>query len=489
MYSLDDPYIHLSLAENLLHGHYGVNIEEVASPSSSIIYPFLLAALLGLGLGDISPLVLNLIGAFGTAWVLSGILWDTLNKSENGKVSVLAYVAVPFLLIAVNGYALSFTGMEHALHMFVSLSIIAGLLGVSRTSAPTAGLLIAVVAAPLLRFEGFALAGAALVAIALWGHWVRAIVTGGVIVAIFASYVALMQSLGLPLMPSSVMVKSGPAAAMATSHFGSVFGEVWRTFKSGLSDRQGIALAIAVVLLLVGAFYAKTRPQARTVALVVAAASFAHLLAGRWNWFGRYEIYIIASAIAGLLIVWQPWFSNLSRRLTGPLLIIILSPLVGFTYIHVTYLTPFASRNIYEQQYQMHRFATDYFHEHVAVIDLGWVTYRNDSYVLDLWGLGSETARNLFNREGRVPGPIRQMTTNAGVSYAMIYEEVFYEGLPQEWCRIAQLTTTQVTASFSTVEFFLIDPAKSADMRVALEAFAPTLPGAAELELFECPAQ
>jgi hypothetical protein len=34
----------------------------------------------------------------------------------------------------------------------------------------------------------------------------------------------------------------------------------------------------------------------------------------------------------------------------------------------------------------VHRFAVEY-SEPVAVIDLGWVTYRNDEYVLDLWGL------------------------------------------------------------------------------------------------------
>jgi hypothetical protein len=40
-------------------------------------------------------------------------------------------------------------------------------------------------------------------------------------------------------------------------------------------------------------------------------------------------------------------------------------------------------------------------------------------------GLGSETARQLFSAEGRTPGPIRRMTTDAGVTYAMLYEEVF----------------------------------------------------------------
>ena len=42
-YSLDDPYIHLALAENLAAGHYGLNLDEPSSPSSSILWPLLLA--------------------------------------------------------------------------------------------------------------------------------------------------------------------------------------------------------------------------------------------------------------------------------------------------------------------------------------------------------------------------------------------------------------------------------------------------------------
>ena len=41
-FTLDDPYIHLALSENLLQGHYGVNVQEYLSPASSIIWPILL---------------------------------------------------------------------------------------------------------------------------------------------------------------------------------------------------------------------------------------------------------------------------------------------------------------------------------------------------------------------------------------------------------------------------------------------------------------
>ena len=109
--------------------------------------------------------------------------------------------------------------------------------------------------------------------------------------------------------------------------------------------------------------------------------------------------------------------------------------------------------------------------------------------MLELWGLCSETAHLLFNAEGRTPGPIRRMTTDAGMTYAMLYEEVFDDGLPQEWCLVAQFSTPTVTAPFGTVEFFLIDNDKEDMMLSAVQAFAPTLPDASTISVFDCPTQ
>jgi hypothetical protein len=129
----------------------------------------------------------------------------------------------------------------------------------------------------------------------------------------------------------------------------------------------------------VGAIIAKGRPQARTVAFVAAAASLAHLLAGRWDWFSRYGIYIMATAFAGLLIVWGPIIGTQARHITTPSLLIFVLPFVGYTYLIDTLVTPpRASQNIYDQQYQMHLFAVEYFPEPVAVIGLCWMTYRSD---------------------------------------------------------------------------------------------------------------
>ena len=44
-YTLDAPYIHLALADQIGDGNYDINAGEAAAPSSTILYPFLLAVL------------------------------------------------------------------------------------------------------------------------------------------------------------------------------------------------------------------------------------------------------------------------------------------------------------------------------------------------------------------------------------------------------------------------------------------------------------
>ena len=56
IFSLDDAYIHLAVAENILKGGYGINIPEYSSPSSSILFPYLLAALLKLKISTLFAL-------------------------------------------------------------------------------------------------------------------------------------------------------------------------------------------------------------------------------------------------------------------------------------------------------------------------------------------------------------------------------------------------------------------------------------------------
>lgn len=69
IYTLDDPYIHLALAENICNGHYGVNIAEYSAPSSSAIWPLIMAPFCRLSIFEYVPLILNSLAAALTLWL------------------------------------------------------------------------------------------------------------------------------------------------------------------------------------------------------------------------------------------------------------------------------------------------------------------------------------------------------------------------------------------------------------------------------------
>jgi len=204
---------------------------------------------------------------------------------------------------------------------------------------------------------------------------------------------------------------------------------------------------------------------------------FAHTLIGHFDWFARYEVYAMTMMLTALALIYATYWRDTGRSFLfkGFGALIFLALLAGDFFISV-FRSRAAAQNIYLQQYQMYRFATEVFPQTVAVNDLGYVSYRNDQHVLDLWGLGSEEARLASTAAGgRFPAFLRAMTTAQDAKFAMIYEPWFEAGVPEEWCRIAVLHSLKVSVGFADVQFFLIDSNPNAKMNAALDKFSQTL--------------
>ena len=483
-YLLDDPYIHLSLAENILSGHYGINPGENASPSSSILYPFLLVPLLAFGLGDFAALALNLIGVFGSVWIIAGLIADAF-ADRSGRFGPMDFLIIVATLIAINAFALPLVGMEHTLHVYASLAILNGLIRLP-TNGVGVGLILGIIAAPLLRFEGFALSGAALIALVLWGYWARAILIGVVIAAILAAYVATMTNLGLPILPSSVMVKSSASAAAVGTDMGGAFSAIVTNLQEALAYRQAKVLAIGAALLMIGLVALRPNKGVTTAGFVALAAAIAHLAVGRYDWYSRYEIYIIATMLAALFSVWGPALSALSKSAAVKGVLAVAIGFSGYSYLLDTLRSPAASRGIYTQQFQMHRFATEFYPHTVAINDLGWMSYRNETHVVDLWGLGSEEVRKLKAEQGIQADWIDAIAREKGAVYAMIYDFWFDGQVPETWCKIGSLSAPSVFAGHDTVSIFLIDPPAKDSLTAALAEFSTTVPTETEIAIFGC---
>ena len=151
VYALDDPYIHLAMAENIAHGHYGINAGEFSSPSSSIIWPFLLVPLAGTSGHVLLPLALNCLCGCVAALLLGRVVagWPMTwwQKALAGAALVLA-ADLPSLTII---------GMEHTMQVMVAIACAAGLLEALDGRPIPGWCLAAAVVAPMVRYEDVAL--------------------------------------------------------------------------------------------------------------------------------------------------------------------------------------------------------------------------------------------------------------------------------------------------------------------------------------------
>jgi len=488
VFTLDDPYIHLAVAENIIQGGYGVNSAEYSSPSSSVIFPFILAVFEFLGAGPVGLLVLNVVLAGITVWLALDFLWKQLMDGQDEASRLFPnLIAIP-VLFSLSPIALPLLGMEHTLHVFLVVLIIRGLIAIAEGQQVSWFLLtLAIVTLPFVRFEGFALAFAALAMIAFYGYWRLSATVVGLIIAGMTVWMTFLHGLGLPIWPSSVLVKSKTIARIfypdETPITGaSAFDVVSSKISGGLW--QGVFTFSVVCLLTYFVLQARHSPlksnSRALVALVVVAVLFAHIVAGSYGWFFRYEVYAVTLLALCSVFILAPTLRKWTAlgKLNIKVGYIIIAAIIFSPYAYAAFKTPFAARGIYHQQYQMHRFATEYFSRSVAVNDLGLVSYQNSNHVTDLYGLSSERARRLHAQSRMNAATIDALVKDDGVEFAMIYEPVFKGAVPSRWCFMGELIAIPVSSTFGTVQFYAVEPAVAPKMHFALNEFARSLPTA-----------
>lgn len=125
-YTLDDPYIHLALSDQIRHGNYGINAGLHAAPSSSILFPFLLVPFAGMALHQYVPLILNVAALFISLEIIRRFL-GRLRLVHDTFAAVVVPGVLLLMAICSNMIGVVFTGLEHSLHVAASIVIIYGL--------------------------------------------------------------------------------------------------------------------------------------------------------------------------------------------------------------------------------------------------------------------------------------------------------------------------------------------------------------------------
>ncbi|MEZ6015973.1 MAG: hypothetical protein R3F49_12715 [Planctomycetota bacterium] len=487
IYSLDDPYIHLSVAESILAGGYGVNPGEYAAPSSSILYPLLLVPTELMGLGRAGPLIVNLLAALATVLVIGRFLAErvlperALDSTARTIGSVLLGLAC---CVALNSWGLVMTGMEHSLHVLACVVVVWRLsAAATRDGRLDPTLIAATVALPLIRFEGLALALAVVGGMLYLRRFAAAALTLALVGAGLAAWVGFTASVGLPWLPSSVLTKSEFAARVLEQQgSGALVRTIGANLKASLTERPGTLLVLgAIVAALAGARATRKADGGSDVVCGVAAVcvALAHVTFGRYGWFSRYEVYAIGFVLLCLLRLARAGLQRSDARAAAAAALL----LIGAPYVIDTLRTPWACRGTYDQQYQLHRFVVERWQRPIAANDLGWLTYQNPDYVLDLWGLGSEDARRMARREGLNATNIAGLVRERGIDLAIVYHRSLFDATPEGWTRVGLLRSKTVTGADNQVGLFATSDAVVAELRRLLVAFQGSLPWRVTLEV------
>jgi len=548
VFSLDDAYIHLSLAENIQQGHYGINTGEYANPSSSVLWAWLLTPFASLRFVAWIILLANL----GFTWLAIRCIHHFYQTEFS---TAIANSFTLFFLIAANMLAMIFTGLEHSLQLllaiFVSITLLQSLSG----EKPSAWFWLALCIGPLIRFENAILSLVAALyfmyspALCLSDkkiYRLYAVTAGLLCLSVIGAQTIFFEKLGLPPLPSSIMAKTASLTSHEQSTAFSFLASLSTNIQENLSEKGGLGLLVIMFMLANKGLRAPDKGT-RFLSCLFLLAGFLHFCFFRFGWMGRYELYLFIPAVIFTSWLYQstiktiatkPWafistFIILITSLTlamllgatsqlplgfiaalAALFIIlaagqiiyllikhkslpyhflyagILSGLISLPYAMIFPILPFTSQNIYLQQVQSARFIQDYYQGPVAVNDIGLVSKGNPHYVLDLWGLASLEALALRKSEGNDLQWMDDLVQSKHIPLVMIYRPWFEKSgkkLPDNWQPVAKLLLTNKLALIEREVYFFHtqqNPVALSKLQEDLRQFKTSLPEQSSLIIF-----
>lgn len=463
-YAIDDPYIHLAMAENL-PDHLGVNLKEVTDSSSSILYPWLLVPV-----ADTvwAPLVLN-ITAGALVLLLLSRLFGLMNLGTGWRRDGLVWLGA----LSLNLFSLIFIGLEHTLHLAATLTLLLGLIEFCQNRKLPVWFWLAFAVAPLLRYEALALD----MLILLWLGWERQwrLVVLGLALLLPPQLLhgLYLHSLGLPWLPTSVLQKS----VTLSQEFGNpgtwhLVRNVLLTLAKNILSSGGPLL---VALIAANAYIAtQTQGRERLLALTAILMVTAHLLLGHVGWFDRYHIYALGFAgMTALYLLRDRLLHDVSVRTTAQVLT-MFAIILSFIWQAAI---PRAAHQVWLQPVQVHTFLTEFWKDRILAIDIGAISWKNPHMVADIIGLGSEPARQILTHEPDYARAVDTIAKRYGTDLVLTTPQ--YPGFnpPATWEPLAALQFDQQPIILQRdLIFFLTNPARKAEALQKLEEWGKTLP-------------
>ena len=468
VYALDDAYIHLAMAKNIArYGTWGITPHEFSSSTSSPLFTLVLGVLARfVGRIELLPLILNglftsaILVVFARRWVPVG----------GGAATILAGLLL--LLFLTPLVPLALTGMEHTLHILLSLLFVGGLWDVLDRRRPDRSSLVVLFGSaallPPTRYEGLFLVFMACLVLLLRGRWKLSLGLGACAWLLIVPYGIWGRVHGWFFLPNSLLIK-GELPSL-NSWWGWLMALGGRSLLVVSAQPHLLALLAAALLLLIWRNYGSSagregigdNPARQSMLIVFAGTVLLHTQFAKVGGLYRYDAYLVAMGIfvLGLAVLPTLRSSTRSRWQSAGLALLILLGLTPMMARGAAAMrdTVTATHNIYEQQYQMGLFVERFFDgEAVIVNDIGAVAFLSEPRVLDLVGLGSiKVARARLDKTCTVEF-IADMARQERAQVAILYPNWFPD-LPPDWVEVARWWTPGcIACGGEVVAFYALD--------------------------------
>jgi hypothetical protein len=488
IYLLDDTYIHLAIAKNILmHGVYGISATESGMASSSILWPILLVSAGKLfGLKLVLPLVLNVLAGLAMLGMAQHFLRSNGVNSQSGLTVTLLVLVLAFPMVAM-----TLDGMEHVLFGFAIILFfwIAGLALKERSVLATPQMGVLLFSALLLtsvRYEGsFAIFVFCLMLV--WKRRLLAIATAIAGLIPLIAFGIFSRRHGGMWVPNSLVMK--------TLDGGTLLEKIFRIPLELLTPYFcEVGITGLVLFLIVVAVRSKRLGVdgvlQKLILLWVAVAALHIQFARVQTATPRYESYLIGiGVLLGAICLQRIAEVRRAQEQRYPTWIrafalLALLPIVLYRGVWWEIASVHGAVSIYRQQFQAARFFAQYYPGQAIVAnDVGAVSYFANVRCLDIWGLANNEVAREKSSGTFTTAEIRRMAIERHVDVGFVYASAFFgkQSLPPEWIDVETWTipTHHGNTTFeSTISFYATSEAAAKELLRNLNDFQKDLPTA-----------
>ncbi len=480
-YPLDDTFIHMAIAKNLvLHGNWGINASGFTSTSSSPLFTLLLSIIFKVfSIHIIIPFVVSGLGTLLALFVMQREMNRNTALTTGSQVIVLLFV-----LLCGPLPALSLLGMEHTLQIAFTLlfvySLASHLSGRPESAWWQPALLAALMTAT--RYENASFIVAAFLLLVLQKKFTKALLigcAGALPLIIFGLYSVLK---GGYFIPNSILIKGNQNFIYFLNGGNSV-----------LQATASISGIIVIALVIIFARWQRQLTDRKFYVLtMLVIAGIMHSLFASFGWFYRYEAYLVVLGTFQLSVMALEWYqeqgaAGLRRQLLPALAIGVMLYSLPVRGLNANRNAVRAIYNIYEQQYQMGLFLSSHYPgQTVAANDVGAISFMDQLNVVDLWGLGNNEVARARKKGYWTNDFLQRLVRIHHTRVAVIYDSWFDQNLSAGWVKVAtwEMPYNYICGDIS-VTFYAMNQEESSLLKDNLTAFATRLPADIKVAYFK----